>query len=182
MRIRLNEPLKIGDIMKQTFPKDIDKILKKLSDKRDNPKNILEEEEFIKLETFLQTLEEAFINPHNNKQCFVNPIPKEPDLTITREETMIDRIRHINSVSARVREMEGSMSKQELEEFESVDLDSIDDHPIHRSVFQVADHEIIMEEDKLEPIHLSKKSVPNPDLESEADVIPPEADNAGAQE
>lgn len=176
----LGNPIHIGEIMKNIIPDEIIKILKKLEGKRRQKEDILTETECVKLDTFLQTLESAILNPVDNKTVLVNPVPIAPDLSIKKEETMIDRIRHINSVSARVRDMEAPTTKEQVEEFESLDLEELDDHPVAKSIFQVADHEVEMVPDVISPSE--EKIGPNPDLESEADPVPPEADNASSHE
>lgn len=150
----------IGEIMKKIVPPDIIKALQKLHDKKD-----LLEEEKTKLDTWLCSLETAVVNPVCRSKILVNPIPKEPDVSLAPERNLEERIKHINTISARV----ASMMRPETED-EAGDFDVDDDFDMGapKSIFEVKDHFVDMVPDHLPP--LSKKVVPNPDLMSEADI------------
>lgn len=162
----MQQPIHIGEIMQNIIPEEIIKILKKLHD----PQKTLTDLEDTKLNSFLCTLETSIVDPVMPSKVLTNPIPNEPDLTVTREESAIDRIRHINTVSARVNALNHPESEEEANDF-SMD----DDFHMPRSVFEVRDHEIVdMEPDPITPS--KEREGPNPDLVSEADPLPPEAD------
>lgn len=159
--------------MKHNVPDEIVAILQKLEDFQFRSGRPLTDSSKEKLHTFLCGLESAIINPVNGKQVLVNPIPNEPDLSIHKEKTYIDRIKHINSVSARVRAMEQPEPSEEQGDFEE-----LEEMPVFKSIFRVDEHDIPeMVVDVVKPNDPSKLNVPNPDLEEE---IPDEADHAGS--
>lgn len=129
-------------------------------------KEKLLDDEKIKLDSFLQQLEEAIPNPANTAKILVNPIPNEVDVSIKSERNLEDRIRHINTVNARIREANAPQDPAELENFDMID-DSFDMLP--RSIFEVRDHTLSPTvPEVLEPI--VDMTVPNPDVEVPVDL------------
>lgn len=140
---------------RQIVPDDVVVGLQKLHDK----KKLTEEEKLI-LDTFLESLEEALPNPVCPSKILVNPIPNEMDVTINQEKSLEDRIKHINTVNARIMAANQPQDPAELENFDLVD-DSFDLLP--KSIFEVADHELAPTvPEVLEPT--IDMTAPNPDI------------------
>lgn len=150
--------------MKTIVPDDIVKCLQLLEDKKE-----LSEAQREKLDTWLSGLESAVVNPVCESKILVNPVPKEPDVSLNPERSLEDRIRHINTVSARVNAMMRPESPEEAEDF---DIDDPFDMGAPRSIFEVRDHFVDMIPEELEPISPSKESPESGSVssKSEADV------------
>lgn len=151
--------------MKKIISDEIVTILHKLEEKK-----TLTDDERLKLDTFLQTLETGMVNPACKSKILVNPLPNDFDASDPPERNLEDRIKHINTVSARVRE---SMRPETEEESQDFDVPDPFDIGAPKSVFEVSDHFKPMEEETLEPIEV--KIEPNPDVE----VEPPPPEKGG---
>lgn len=149
-----------------TVPIGIEKILRALKDKK-----TISEDDQVKLDTFLSGLETAIVNPVQKSRILVNPIPNEPDVSIRTERTLEERIRHINSVSARVR---AQMQPQDPSELNFDDIDDSGDM-LPKSIFEVADHEHFQEEVVLNAEDLPLDE-PNPDLDVPVEESQPPSD------
>lgn len=122
-------------------------------------KKTLKDSDKVKLDSFLTSLESGIVNPACKSKILVNPLPNEVTLSEPTEKTLEERIRHINTVSARVR---ASMRPETPEEAEDFDIDDTFDL-LPKSIFEIADHETTeFVEEVLEPIE--EVIVENPDL------------------
>lgn len=144
---------------KNNVPDEIVTILKRLESKE-----ILEDAEKDMLQTFLYGLEEAIVNPACSSKILVNPIPQDPIIENPTQRSLEDRIRHINTISARIR---ASMMPETPEEAEDFDVPE-DFDLLPKSIFEVVDHESNFVEENLTPIN--EVIEPNPDITPDVPV------------
>lgn len=153
--------------MHVNIPQEIVDILFALEEEKE-----VSENDITKLDTFLSGLEHAINNPACPAKVLCNPIPNEDVLAHRNEPNLEDRIKHINSVSARIRAMQIPESDEEAQDFSELDDSFL---LLPRSIFEVADHEAVFVEEDLTPSP-SRQEVPEPGPVSEAAVSTPQED------